>query len=200
MTETEHTAVDTAGRPASAPVRMRQATVEDHAAIVAITTEGREFLAAQGLDQWQGGNPSPERVAEDIACGYSYLAVDGATGEPLGTIALCGAAEADYANVRRGSWLTEASNDPGLPSAYLVLHRIAVASAARGRGVATFMLERAVETARKRGFASVRVDTHEGNRPMQGAFLKTGFVRCCEIEITNPLEPNKKRIGFELVL
>ena len=77
---------------------------------------------------------------------------------------------------------------------------MAVASAARGRGVATFLLERSIELARARGFASVRVDTHEGNLPMQGAFLKCGFVRCCEIEITSPIEPNKKRIGFELVL
>ncbi len=188
------------GTEPTAALRFRPATADDHAAIVAITTEGREFLAAQGLDQWQGGNPSPERVAEDIACGYSYLAVDTETGAPLGTVALCGVAEADYANVRAGAWLTDAPNDPALPSPYLVLHRMAVASAARGRGVATFMLERSIAAARERGFASVRVDTHEGNRPMQGAFVKMGFTRCCEIEITNPLEPNKKRIGFELVL
>lgn len=188
------------GTDPTAALRFRPATADDHAAIVAITTEGREFLAAQGLDQWQGGNPSPERVAEDIACGYSYLAVDAGTGVPLGSVALCGVAEADYANVRAGAWLTDAPDDPALPSPYLVLHRMAVASAARGRGVATFMLGRSVEEARRRGFASVRVDTHEGNLPMQGAFLKVGFVRCCEIEITSPIEPTKKRIGFELVL
>ena len=178
----------------------RQATTDDHGAIVRITTEGREFLAAQGLDQWQGGNPTPERVAEDIELGYDYLAVDEATGERLGAVAVCGVAEADYDNVRAGAWLTDASNDPAVPSSYLVLHRMAVASAARGRGVATFLLERSIELARARGFASVRVDTHEGNLPMQGAFLKCGFVRCCEIEITSPIEPNTKRIGFELVL
>ena len=80
----------------------RQATTDDHGAIVRITTEGREFLAAQGLDQWQGGNPTPERVAEDIELGYDYLAVDEATGERLGAVAVCGVAEAVYGNVRAG--------------------------------------------------------------------------------------------------
>ena len=57
-------------------MQFRPATLDDFDAVVAITTAGREFLASQGLDQWQGGNPSPERVREDIERGYDYLAVD----------------------------------------------------------------------------------------------------------------------------
>lgn len=179
----------------------RKAVASDHADIVRITSEGRAFLAEQGLDQWQGGNPTPECVAEDIANGYDYLAVDDKTGAPLGVVAVCGIGEPDYDNVRAGAWLTDSPNDP-VPggSTYLVLHRMAVAASARGRGVASFMLGQALGMARERGFASVRVDTHENNRPMQGAFIKHGFVRCCEIEITSPIEPNKKRIGFEVLL
>ena len=81
------------------PMQFRPATLDDFDAVVAITTAGREFLASQGLDQWQGGNPSPERVREDIERGYDYLAVDETTGEPLGVVAFCGEAEPDYANV-----------------------------------------------------------------------------------------------------
>ncbi len=200
----------------------RQATADDQAAIEAITTDGRAFLASQGLDQWQGGNPTPECIAQDIAQGNDYLAVDEETGERLGVVAVCAGGEADYDNVRAGAWLTESVNavpsegaegtrdagsaggadpagQPGFPT-YLTLHRIAVSAAARGRGVASFMLRESIAIARERGFKSVRVDTHAGNLPMQGAFLKHGFVRCCDIEITNPIEPNKDRIGFELVL
>ena len=203
----------------------RQATADDQAAVEAITTDGRAFLASQGLDQWQGGNPTPECIAWDIAQGNDYLAVDEETGERLGVVAVCAGGEADYDNVRAGAWLTDSVNavpqegdgpagstgqpagqpadDPAGQAAfptYLTLHRIAVSAAARGRGVASFMLRESIAIARERGFKSVRVDTHAGNLPMQGAFLKHGFVRCCDIEITNPIEPNKDRVGFELVL
>ncbi len=35
---------------------------------------------------------------------------------------------------------------------------------------------------------------------MQGCFSKNGFVRCCDIMITSPIEPTKERVGFEIVL
>lgn len=181
-------------------MHFRPATPEDFDAVVAITTAGREFLASQGLDQWQGGNPSPERVREDIERGYDYLAVDEQTGEPLGVVAFCGEAEPDYANVTSGAWLTEAPNDPGQPSPYAVLHRMAVATAGRRGGVASFLLQECLDLARERGFTSVRVDTHHGNLPMQGCFSKNGFTRCCDILITSPIEPTKERVGFEIVL
>lgn len=181
-------------------MQFRPATLDDFDAVVAITTAGREFLASQGLDQWQGGNPSPERVREDIERGYDYLAVDETTGEPLGVVAFCGEAEPDYANVTAGAWLTEAPNDPALPSPYAVLHRMAVAATGRRGGVASFLLQRCLDLARERGFASVRVDTHHGNLPMQGCFAKNGFTRCCDILITSPIEPTKGRVGYEIVL
>lgn len=179
----------------------RLATLQDFDAIVAITTAGREYLAAQGLDQWQGGNPSPERVRTDIEQRYDYLAIDEATQEPLGVVAFCGIAEADYANITSGAWLTDASNDPDrAPSSYVVLHRMAVASQAKRRGVASFLLQSCLDLARERRFASVRVDTHHGNLPMQRCFEKNGFTRCCDILITSDIEPTKERVGYEIVL
>ena len=179
----------------------RAATSADFDAIVSITAAGRAYLAEQGLDQWQGGNPSPERVREDIACGFDYLAVDESTQEPLGVVAFCGIAEADYANLTSGVWLTDASNDPAVtPSSYAVLHRMAVAPQAKRRGVASFLLQSCLDLARERGFRSVRVDTHHGNLPMQGCFEKNGFTRCCDLLITSPIEPTKERVGFEIVL
>lgn len=178
----------------------RIADESDFDAIVAITAAGRAYLAEQGLDQWQGGNPTPERVREDIARGFDRLAVDEGGGEPLGVAALCGEAEPDYANVTAGAWLTPAPNDPALPSPYAVVHRLAVAPAARRAGVASFLLRGCLDEARARGFASVRVDTHPGNLPMQACFAKCGFARCCDILITSPIEPTKERVGFEAVL
>lgn len=181
-------------------MHFRLATMDDFDAIVAITTAGREYLAAQGLDQWQGGNPSPARVREDIECGYDYLAVDAATGEPLGVLAFCGVAEADYNNLLSGAWLTDVPNDPVLPSTYAVLHRVAVAPQGRRRGVASYMIKSALSLARERGFASVRADTHHGNLPMQACFEKAGFTRCCDLLITSVIEPTKERLGYEVIL
>ena len=62
------------------------------------------------------------------------------------------------------------------------------------------MVKRCIDDALIRGFRSVRADTHEGNIPMQRTFEKLGMKRCCEIEISNPLEATKKRVGYEIVL
>lgn len=182
-------------------MQFRPATSADFDDILRITTAAREYLAAQGSDQWAGGNPTPERIREDIARGFDQLAVDEPTGAVLGVVAAVGEPEADYDNLTSGAWLTQASNDPAQgPSTYMVLHRMAVAPEARRRGVATFLLAECLKLARARGFVSVRVDTHHKNVPMQGGFEKAGFTRCCELLITSPLEPTKERIGYEIVL
>lgn len=178
----------------------RQATVEDLDAVMTIIENGRASLAAQGLDQWQGGSPTLEMVSADIAAGHTYVTVDD-DGTYLGTIALIDTGDPDFGRVIEGAWLTESPNSPSEGRVrYLTIHRLATAASAVRRGVATFMIERSYEMAREGGFASVRVDTHEGNLPMQGAFVKNGMQHCCDIDITNPLEPTKKRVSFEIVL
>ena len=182
-------------------MQFRPANPADFDDILRITAAARAYLAAQGSDQWAGGNPTPERIREDIARGFDQLAVDEKTGAVLGVVAAVDEPEADYDNLTSGAWLTEARNDPAQgPSTYMVLHRMAVAPEARRRGVATFLLAECLKLARARGFASVRVDTHHKNTPMQGGFEKAGFTRCCELLITSPLEPTKERIGYAVVL
>lgn len=201
-------------------MRIRQATKDNLEAVIGVIADGKAALAAQGLDQWQGGNPTPQTIEEDIAGGHTWVAVAEqsdtareapcsdmacasrlAPGAILGAIAYFEAGEADYDNVTEGAWLTDSANRPEAGAVtYAVLHRLAVGARARRRGVASALLQAGVERARKRGLASVRVDTHEGNLPMQHGFEKCGFVRCCAIEITNPGEITKRRIGFELLL
>ena len=199
---------------------LKQATERDFDAVMHVIEDGRASLAALGIDQWQGGGPNEAMVHADIAAGCTYMAVadeddaraatPGASavspGDVLGTLAFVEGGEADYDNVTSGAWLTASPNTPqaaaaiGEPVRYATLHRVAVSAAAKRRGVATFLIERSADLARERGLKSLRADTHEGNIPMQRTFEKLGFSRCCDIRLTNPLEPTKKRIGYERVL
>jgi len=186
----------------------RQAVASDFDVIRAITTAAREYLASQGLDQWQGGPgypaatgwPTPECIENDIAQGYDWLAVDEVSGEVLGVVAAVTTGEPDYNNVTSGAWLTQSANqaDQGEVT-YMVLHRMAVSPTARRRGVASFLLQSAFAMAREQGLKSVRVDTHHGNLPMQGCFEKAGMTRCAEILIDSDFEPTKERVAFEIV-
>jgi ribosomal protein S18 acetylase RimI-like enzyme len=181
-------------------MQLRPTTIDDYDAIVRVTSEARAHLAAQGSDQWGSGHPHPELIREDIQLGHSFVAVDECD-TVLGTFALCGEGERDYANVLQGSWLTSSPNgwDDG-PVTYAVVHRVAVGDDARDQGVATFMMASSLELAQMRGFKSVRVDTHHKNAAMQHVFQKVGFSRCCEIIITSILEPTKERVGFETLV
>ena len=179
---------------------LRQATPQDLERVIAILNDGRTALAAQGLDQWQGGAPFAKIAEQDIADGTLWVAVN-ENDMPIGTVTYVYGGEADYSNITAGAWLTQSANCPAEGEAtYPVLHRVAVKSDATRQGVATFLLTTCFARAQNEGFLSVRVDTHEGNTRMQHTFEKCGMTRCCEIEITNPFEPTKKRIGFEIVL
>lgn len=202
-------------------MEFRHATLADLDDVIRVTSEGRAALAAFGLDQWQNGSPTPERLRADIEAGYTRVvaateadeAIDRQNGLPriapgtiIGTVAFCPDGEADYSCVTQGAWLYDSPNSPdearatGRRIEYVTLHRLATSAQAVRRGVASLMVKRCIDDALIRGFRSVRADTHEGNIPMQRTFEKLGMKRCCEIEISNPLEATKKRVGYEIVL
>jgi len=47
---------------------------------------------------------------------------------------------------------------------------------------------------------SIRIDTHEGNLPMQSALKKAGFIRCGRIFLQGGAEDGDPRIAFEKLL
>lgn len=185
---------------AQANLIFRPAAEEEFDAVMRVVEDGRTALASLGIDQWQGGSPKPEHIRADIAGGHTYVAADAATGEILGAVALFAQTEPDYARITQGAWLLDLENGKDARSEYLVMHRLAVAAQAKRRGVASFMIAESAQWARARSLKSLRADTHAGNSPMQRAFEKAGMTCCCDIEITNPLEPTKHRIGYEMVL
>ncbi len=154
-----------------------------------ITQQAKTQLKQLGLSQWQKGYPSRAVWADDIAKEMTWLAVEG--DEVLGIFAFQTTPDLSYA-VIDGHWLTD--------TPYASLHRVCVADSRKGTGVAGRMFQHGFDMARALGFASVRIDTHPGNFPMQRALQKAGFVLCGNITLVGGCENGDARIAFEKVL
>ena len=147
------------------------ANVSDIEQILRIYEDARLYMRKTGnAHQWAGGYPSREILMEDLAAGRLFLCVEGE--EILGVFCFFIGEDPTY-RVIEGAW-----TDDRRP--YGVIHRIAVAASAHGRGVAAFCFAYAMERA-----VSVRIDTHRDNRPMQRALEKNGFVLCGIIHLAN---------------
>lgn len=154
-----------------------------------ITEEAKAQLRRLGLDQWQKGYPSEAVWKEDIRQQRAYLATEGE--KVLGVFAFCTEPDPSYAEIE-GKWLTD--------TPYAGIHRVCVSDESKGKGIAGQMFEKGFAMAKERGFASVRIDTHPGNLPMQRALKKAGFVPCGSIFLKEEDEYGAERIAFEYVL
>ena len=170
-----------------------------------IVADGRAAIRALGLDQWQGGYPHRGVIESDVARGESYLVED--EGVVVATAMVGFSGERDYDCIREGAWLTSCTSDD---PCYGVVHRVSTAAESRGRGAAVFAMAGAEGLARERGAdvsfdgsvvsggaASVRVDTHPGNVPMQRLLGRCGYVRCGIILIGHAEGATPERVAFE---
>ena len=175
-------------------MEIRVATVDDIDRMMEVYAEGRLALGALGIDQWQEGYPQRWRVEGDVERGESIVAVDG--GIIVGCAMVTGAGETDYDEID-GAWLTASdSQDP----VYAVVHRVTTAADARGAGVASALFSHAETIARDLGRASLRVDTHPGNVPMQNLLGKLGYARCGDIVVSCTGDMSPERVAFEKLL
>lgn len=174
-------------------MRIRPALSSEVEAIMAIIDDGRAAMRDLGIDQWQDGYPYRETIETDIARGESYVVVD-ATDAVIATAAFGLSGNSDYDCIHEGEWLTaSASDNPG----YLTVHRLAVSSGGRGRGIAGFILDRAQRASRERGRSSVRVVTHPGNEPMRRSLAKAGFSECGIVFVTGVAVGVSPRVAYE---
>ncbi len=157
--------------------------------ICEITEQAKAQLRRIGIDQWQKGYPSREIWEEDIEIGRSYILTD--EGKVLGAFAYQEIPDASYYEID-GKWLTD--------GAYASMHRVCVADACKGQGVAGRLFVYGCEKARESGFPSMRIDTHPGNIPMQKALKKAGFQQCGTIVLAEGSEKGDLRIAFEKII
>lgn len=169
----------------------RHSRPEDIPAIAALFDAARVSMAALGIDQWQNGVPNGDNAAQDALCGIGRVIEE--AGEIVGAYSFLTEGERDYDTIYDGSWLTN-----GTP--YGAVHRVTVAQHLRGRGVSSRMMEEIFAEARSLGFASVRIDTHEGNIPMRRMLEKNGFVYCGVVYLHGGPDDGAKRVGYEKLL
>lgn len=164
-------------------MKIRLAEKKDIDRIMQIIADARESIGRLGIDQWQYGYPTRDIVKEDITLGRSFVLE---CNEVIcATFALMMNGEPTYKKIYCGAWIGEGE--------YLALHRIAIDSTFRGKGIAEKIISFLVDFANENGYSSVRVDTHEGNLPMRRMLEKNGFEYCGTIHLLD----GQPRVAYE---
>ena len=150
---------------------LRPATAADLPAVLHLVRQVVPLMQAAGNQQWSLDYPNAAVFAQDLAAGHLWVAE--LAGELAGVAALTrNAQDPEYA---QADW------DPAAPA--VVVHRLAVAPAAQGRGVAQALLAQAERLAQAWGYALVRVDTNSENAATQRLFPKLGYRFAGEITL-----------------
>lgn len=144
-------------------MKIRHSQYKDLPKLMAIFNEARGTIAQLGIDQWQNGYPSETVIAEDIACGQSYVVEQ--EGAIQGTFVLV-ETEPTYDRIYGGDWNCDD---------YIAIHRVAVKVACRGTGIPDAIIGYAADRAKTMGRQALRIDTHQGNIPMRRMLEKRGF-------------------------
>src|SRR5687768_15430733 len=105
---------------------LRKANFSDAAVIWTILQQAIEQRKQDGSDQWQNGYPNEQTVQEDISKGYAYVLADHDV--IIAYAAIIFGIEQAYEDIQ-GQWLSNGE--------YAVVHRVATADAAKGKGIAT---------------------------------------------------------------
>ena len=164
----------------------RKTTAEDIDRVMEIIAQGKAYLKASGVDQWQDDYPDEEVIKQDVVDGYGYVLER--EGSVVGTVALSFDGEPWYDNIYDGKWLTNGD--------FLVIHRLAVSDDVRGTDAASVIMKQAEELCVFRDVKSIKIDTHEDNVIMQKFIKKNGFEYCGMVILGSEGE----RLCYELVL
>lgn len=148
----------------------RQAEIADLNEIMTIISDAVRCMLKEGKRQWDETYPTSQHIIEDIRNGNAYVITYDGQVVAYGAIVFTG--ENAYESLQ-GAWLSD------LP--YVVVHRMAVAKALQGKGLARIFLESVESLARSRGIGSFRIDTNFDNFPMLHILDKYGFTYCGKI-------------------
>jgi GNAT superfamily N-acetyltransferase len=151
-------------------MNLRKATLSEQPIIWDILQQAIEQRKQDGSEQWQNGYPNEQTVYDDITHDYAFVLVDNDV--IIAYAAIIFGVEPAYNDIQ-GSWLT---NDD-----YVVVHRVAAANAAKGKGVATLLFKEIEKLCIKQKVYSIKVDTNFDNVPMLKILAKLGYRYCGKI-------------------
>ena len=147
-------------------MEVRKATLNDLDAMMDIVIQARAYFKEAGVDQWQNGEgPNETILTNDINLGNSYVVED--EGKVIGMSCIIVGEEPDYDYIEGGKWLND---EP-----FVVMHRVAIDNAHKGKGVVSLLFKKAEELALENGRHNIRIDTHKDNLSMQRTIQKMGF-------------------------
>jgi GNAT superfamily N-acetyltransferase len=143
---------------------IRKAEPADRPALEALREEAVAWLASQGHDQWQPGQPRVPTAAttlDAINRGACYLAYEGT--ELVGTITVDDRADPEF-------WTPDERAKTAL-----YVHRMIVAQGARGRSLGMALLDWATDHARQTGRPLLRLDAWKTNEALHRYYKRQGF-------------------------
>ncbi len=190
--EIEETNIENSSRdnPKSINFIFRKSEEKDIDKIVEILEKAKIEIKKLGINQWQNGYPNRDVILSDIKNGNSYIIED--EEKIVATAALIFEKESPYSNISEGKWITD--------SDYSVIHRIAVDSELKNRGYSSKLLKKLEEVSKEKLVYSIKIDTHEDNKPMQRLLEKNWYVYCGIIYLDKEPSIGEKRLAFEKVL
>lgn len=150
--------------------QFRPAILSEVPRIWTILQQAIQRRKADGSNQWQDGYPNPEVITQDIQKEVGYVITFNNT--IIAYTAILINDEPEY-NAIEGKWLTNQD--------FIVFHRVAVADAFLGQGVAKRMLAYIEDFARQNQIYSLKVDTNFDNAPMLTLLQNNGYVYCGEV-------------------
>lgn len=155
-------------------MQIKQAKMGDLNQIMEILRDGRNQLAEQGIDQWQGDYPNEEHIKEDIEKGFAYL-VQSDDDETVGALSIVEAPDHSYDELH-GDWLIDTDK-------YVVIHRVAIHSNHAGKGYASQLFTSVIDYIKnnRKDIKTIRIDTHVDNKIMQHLIAKNGFTKVGEL-------------------
>ena len=150
----------------------RMSRPEDIPEMMEIVRDAVEYLASNGVPQWQDGYPNETVIRCDIEKGISYVLEDDRTIVAMTAVSF----EEDpcYSDID-GAWLND---EP-----YGVVHRCAVSAKYRGRKYGDIIFDEAEKLCIEKRVRNLRVDTHTDNKVMGNLLRKHGFIMCGIIEV-----------------
>ncbi|MEG0857285.1 MAG: GNAT family N-acetyltransferase [Terrisporobacter sp.] len=164
-------------------MEFRKSKKEDIKDIMGIISQAQEYFRNNNIDQWQNGYPNVDSITSDIESGESYVLTQNE--QIIATAYLSFEKESDYDNIYEGHWLSNEN--------CAVVHRIAVKSDIKGRGIAGEVFKHIESMCYEKSIYDIKIDTHRDNKSMQKFLEKQGFA-CCGVIY---LKDNSERIGFE---